>query len=174
MQKLPGETVLTELEDADYVLSIFKTGTRRLRLTTHRVRYQRSETGGGGLRSIMLEEVAACFMTRSSRPVFLVYALLSLIAGAVLTGYFSERNSNELFLAAGALAGVAFVTAYFLSQQRVLRVVSAGGAITFALHGLDADDIRGFIDELERAKDARYHGRHSTPPPLPRSAGKGL
>ena len=59
---LPGERVL------------FESRSGALRVTTHRVRYERISGGNVAIKSIMLEQVASCAMVRHTNPQLLVAA----------------------------------------------------------------------------------------------------
>jgi hypothetical protein len=154
MSKLPGEQGVRELVEQDYFLFLFPTGQSRLTLTSHRVRYGRSDSGSGELRSIMLEEVSACMMTHSSLPILLFLAVLFALLAVLLT---IARQIDTRMMVVGVGIGAVMLIFYLLSRQRVLRIGSAGGEIIFSMRGVvDITIVQAFIDELELAKNDRY------------------
>jgi hypothetical protein len=140
MNSLPDEKVLIESDN------------KTLILTTHRVRYDAIGKGGGWadrteLVSIMLEELAACAITRLSYPVLLLLALACLLLALVV----EERAIIGVALA------IFFVGGFFLSQRQVLLLIAAGGGkIQVNTGGMTLQAVRDFVDEVEKAKNARF------------------
>lgn len=140
MNHFPNERVLIESDNKTLVL------------TTHRVRYDAIGKGGGWadrteLVSIMLEELAACAITRISYPVLLLLAL-----GGLLLALVSRDNAII-----GVALAILFAGGFILSQRQVLLLISSGGGkIQVNTGGMSLQAIRDFVDEVEKAKDARF------------------
>ena len=157
MLKLPGEEEIGKLNERNYFLLIFPKGERKLLLTTHRVRYQRKESGSGALKSIMLEDVAACMTTHTSKPLLLLLALVCCLSGLLVTPFSRQNDQPAIFICVGFVLGLVFLVGCLLSRRRILRIGSAGGTINFVIHGrLGMPEVRQFIDDLEAAKNDRY------------------
>jgi hypothetical protein len=140
MDYLPDEKLLIESDNKTLVL------------TTHRVRYDAIGKSGGWadrteLVSIMLEELASCAITRTSYPLLLLLAL----AGLVLALLVEDRAIVGIALA------VLFAGGFFLSQRQVLLLTSSGGSsIQINTGGMNLQDVRDFVDEIEKAKNQRF------------------
>lgn len=135
MNLMPSEKVLLESDG------------RILVLTTHRVRYEAEALGSGEIKSIMLEELASCAMTRTSSPIFLIIAAICFIAGAYIGGSVTTG---------GIVLALIFLVIYFVTQKQSLLLASAGTTITFDTRGMNTEDIKKFIDRTEAAKNERY------------------
>jgi hypothetical protein len=140
MNHLPDEKVLIESDNETLIL------------TTHRVRYDAIGKGGGWadrteLVSIMLEEVAACAITRISYPVLLLLALGCLLLALVVEDRAIIGVALAIFFAGG----------FFLAQRQVLLLISAGGGkIQVNTGGMTLQTVRDFVDEVEKAKNQRF------------------
>lgn len=141
MNKLPGERVLFESE------------SKTLVLTTHRVRFETQSMGFASIKSIMLEEVASCVMTRTSQPILLVFAALFGLIGII--GPFIARGINAA-LPAGVAVALIFVALYFASRRQFLSVASAGTTIRVSTKRMNVQAVSQLIDALEWAKNERY------------------
>jgi hypothetical protein len=102
-------------------------------------------------------------MVSTSNPGLLVLAVLCVVVG-LLAGFAAMVNSNEpAHLVIGILAGIilgGFFTLIFLSgRQRTLDLASSGGRIRIPTKSIKAENLRGFIDATEAAKNARYFQR---------------
>lgn len=140
MNVFPGEKVLIESDN------------RVLVLTTHRVRYDAIGKSVGWadrteLVSILLEELAACAIMRTSYPILLLLALVGLLIALLVEG--------------GAIAGIVLVVlslgGFLLSQRQVLVLASTGGVhIQVNTSSMSLQAVRDFIDEVEQAKNQRF------------------
>src|SRR5688572_23218424 len=97
--------------------TLVESDNKTLILTTHRLRYDAIDQGGGWadrteLVSIMLEEVASCAITRTSYPILLLLAL----AGLLLAIFIPDRAIVGIAIA------VLFAGGFFLSQRQVLLI----------------------------------------------------
>jgi hypothetical protein len=136
---MPGEKVLLESDNGKLVL------------TSRRVSFEASAAGMAEFTSIMLEELASCQITHTSKPILLVLAVLSVLGGA----YFNtSRDSTALVI--GVIAAVLFVIAYFVTRTQVISLASAGATIHAGTQGMSMDTARQFIDKAELAKNERY------------------
>lgn len=131
---------------------LFESPSKVLTLTTHRVRYEMSTAGGAVLKSIMLEELASCSMTRTSNPILLVLAAICFILGFISAT--SGREEGAFII--GIVLALVFVVAYFSTRRQVVALASAGATIYVAISGLSQEAIRQFIDQAEAAKNSRY------------------
>jgi hypothetical protein len=150
MYLMSGESILHE--------SQFEAGS--LILTTHRVRYQTESFGYSQIQSIMLEELSYCALISTSSPGLLVLAVICTLVG-FLAGFAAIVNTNEpahlvLGIAGGIMFGGLFALLYFASRRRILYLASAGGRIDVPTKSIKAENLRGFIDAAEAAKNARY------------------
>lgn len=135
MNLMPGEKVLLESDGKTLVL------------TTHRVRYEIDALGSGEIKSILLEELASCAMTRTSNPILLVVAAICFLVGLV-TG----RGA----IAGGFILALILLIIYFVTRKQSLLLASAGATITFDTRGMSPEDVKKFIDRTEAAKNDRY------------------
>lgn len=140
MELLPQEKLLLESDN------------QTLKLTTHRVRYEARAGGEMQIKSIMLEELASCAVTRSSQPILIVLAVVCLLIGGVV----SAQNNQPPAIIAGAVIGLIFVALYFGTRQQFLALASAGTTIRVNARGMKVETIRGFVDAIEGAKNDRY------------------
>jgi len=130
-----------------------ESSSKRLILTTHRVRYQVEVLGKAEIKSIMLEELASCAMVRSSNIILLVLA-----GGVFLLGVLAAANGprNEGALGIAFIVAIAFLIAYFASRRQIIALASAGATISVSTKGMKVETIKQFIDQIEAAKNARY------------------
>jgi hypothetical protein len=144
MRLLPGERVLFESECG------------RLKFTTHRIRYDRQGGGTGTIKSIMLEEIASCAMTRLTRPWLLILAALCVLAGLI-----SSIQGGIGAFVAGFVFGLVFAIAYLLGREQVVAIASAGATIHLNTKNWDLVELRDLLDRIEAAKNARYIALHA-------------
>jgi hypothetical protein len=136
---MPGERVLLESDNGQLIL------------TSHRVSFEASAAGMAEFTSIMLEELASCQITYTSKPILLVLAVLSVLVGA----YFNtSRDSTPLVV--GVIAGALLVAAYFATRTQVISLASAGATIRAGTKGMSMETAKQFIDKAELAKNERY------------------
>ena len=133
---LPDEQVVTSL------------GNGVLTLTTKRVRYDLSMSGGSRLVSIVLDSVASCALATKSYPLLFIPAAIAFIF-AFMAAAFKDGASFIL----GFIVGSAFVLAYLLTRKAVISIASSGGAvILFPVNGMNHESIKSFIEAVEREK----------------------
>lgn len=142
---LPGERVL--IEDIDGMLI----------LTTRRVRFSQRGRGQSIFTSITLDAVASCGLTTVSYPRLLLLAIL-VILGAIWYGNMSNQNSGLASMI--AFVGVVLIGLYFSSRKGVLKIASAGDAITVKSKGISREKLIEFIETLEQAKADLYRQLH--------------
>jgi hypothetical protein len=130
---------------------LFESDSKKLVLTTHRVRYQTEALGRREVRSIMLEELASCAMASSNNPILLILAGISLLFGFVIA---ANREPAGLF--GGLVIAGVFVAIWAATRQQVLALASAGTTIRVNTMGMKAKLTEQFIDQTEAAKNARY------------------
>jgi len=138
MQSLPGERVLYESPSGHF------------KLTTHRVRYDRQDRGSGKIKSIMLEEIASCAMTRLTHLWLLILAALCVFGGLI-----GSIQGGVVAFVAGALLGLLFALAYLLSGEQVVAIASAGTTIFLNTKSWSLAEVRELLDRIEAAKNAR-------------------
>ena len=126
-------------------------------LTTHRIRYNATNSAQSHLVSMMLEKVSSCESRYQSWPVLLVLGVL-----AVLLGGFSLFQFGGQQMAAPAIAvGFVLVVAYFASRKHVISISSDGGSrIGFETKGLKREAVVSFINGIEKAKTERVERLH--------------
>lgn len=142
MDLLPNEQVVTEIYNG-----VFK-------VTTHRLRYDWRSSGSGGIKSIMLEELALCEMIKKSQPLLLVIAALAIVGGIVAV----TQNSPPAAGVAFAIA-VLCVVGYYMLREQFLAFASAGVTIFLAAKGWPIEDARKLFGDIEAAKNARFLNR---------------
>ncbi|HEU0086436.1 MAG TPA: hypothetical protein VFQ77_02080 [Pseudonocardiaceae bacterium] len=138
MRQLAGEQSLANISDVI--------------LTSHRVRLTSQAVGSNEVISIMLDELASCGLTRTSKPIFLILAGISALFGIYLASGFGGNAVSTLSL----MLVAAFVILYFATRRQELGLASAGDAIRVQTQGIRADAVVEFIDAVEEAKNARY------------------
>ena len=139
---LPGERVL--IEDIDGMLV----------LTTHRVRFSQQGRGQSIFTSITLDAVASCGLTTVSYPRLLLLAVL-VILGAIWYGNASSQNSGLASMI--AFVGVVLIALYFSTRKGVLKIASAGDAISVKSKGISREKLVEFIETVEQAKVQRLN-----------------
>ena len=140
MKLLPGERLLRESQPPV-----------RLALTTHRVRLESQAFGSARITSIMLDQVASCSLSRTSQPIFLVIAALSVFVGLGSTA----ANSDSNLLPVGVVAGLVFGLIYLAGRKQAIAIASSGETFTARTKGMSVEAVREMIDAVEAAKDAR-------------------
>lgn len=146
MQSLQGERVL------------YESPSGCLKLTTHRVRYDRQGGGTGTIKSIMLEEIASCAMTRLTHLWLLILAAL-----CVLCGLIGSIQGGIGAFVAGVFLGLVFAIAYLLSREQVVAIASAGATTFLNAKNWSLAEVRDLLDRIEAAKNARYFAVHVAP-----------
>ena len=127
-------------------------GTTQLVLTTHRLRLETATLGSASIVSIMLEGLASCRVSRTSRPLFLILATISLLSGLLI----GANNGKSGVFVVGVLAAALFGALYYASRLQVLSLRSAADRAQISTRGMSLDAVREFIDEAEEAKNVRY------------------
>lgn len=122
-----------------------------LKVTTHRIRFDHQNGGQGTIKSMMLEEVASCVLTRLTYPLLLVFAAFFVIVGVIASMRFSQNG----YVIAGLLIGAILAICYLLSRRQVVAIQSAGATIAIQVNRWTLEEIRDFIDCVESAKDTR-------------------
>ncbi len=126
--------------------------SRDLELSTHRVRMRQRTNGADDVISIMLDQVASCGVVRRSKPALLGCAAVCVLLALVLS---QSLGAPSIVLVLGLLAAV-LVVSYFFSRLQYLVITSAGETIRVRTSGVGIEDLLGFVDELEAAKNLRY------------------
>lgn len=139
MMSLPGERLL------------YESPTGKLKITTHRVRYERQSGSTATIKSIMLEEVASCSMIRKTYPWLLIFAAICFLGGLLLA--FSGWMAGLVF---GLILAVILGFAYLLSREQVVAIASGGTTIFVNTQVWASNDVRELIEKVEAAKNARY------------------
>lgn len=142
MNLLEDESVVMELPEKDLVL------------TTHRVRYHVKGSALQQLQSIMLEQVASCSMQCLSYPIFIVFAVLSLLFGAIIAN--TKGGGDPVPIAIGVVAGLIFLSLYYGTRAQIISLASPGTTIRVRTTEMKPDAMLNFIDAVEEAKNNRY------------------
>lgn len=122
-------------------------------LTTHRIRFNDTNSSHAHLVSIMLEKVSSCEVRYQSWPVVLVLGVvLGLFGGFALL----QRGSGQEVGILALVLGLVFIIAYFTSRKHIISISSDGGArIGFETKGLKREAVVTFVNEIEKAKNQR-------------------
>ena len=132
---------------------IIESSDNNLTLTTHRIRYQAESLGKVEIKSIMLEELTSCSLSRSAFIPFLLLGILSFILGLII----NVLIPNTLWaLILGIILALGFSIAYFLSREQSLLFTSPGISIKINTEKMNAETAKSFIDKVETAKNERY------------------
>src|SRR5690242_18921626 len=131
---------------------LLESDNQTLKLTAHRVSYEANAGGETQIKSIMREELASCAVTRSSKPILLVLAVICVLVG----GLFSAQNNQPQAMIGGAVLGMIFVAVYVGTKQQFLALASAGTTIRVNARGMKIETIRGFVEAIDVAKNDRY------------------
>ena len=143
------------LHDEKILREMRETSSKNLTLTTHRLRFQTETFGNSQIKSIMLEELASCSLVKKTQPLLLVLAGLCFLIGLVFSRGVARSNSSYFIVISLIIAGV-LVLIYFFNQQQIIAFASAGTTICVNVQGMNSEDTKMFIDEVEEAKNARY------------------
>jgi hypothetical protein len=131
---LPGEHLLLDLHDGDFIL------------TTHRLRHRNVRIGSSSIVSIMLEELASCSLTRRTKPWLLAAAVVCLVLGILAT----DRRGESFWGA--VVVAVVFVVSYSATRQTVLTFASAGTPILLDVGDTPLNTVTRIINQVEAAK----------------------
>jgi len=140
MELLPQEKLLLE------------SNNKTLKLTTHRVRQETRASGRAQIKSIMLEELASCAVTRSSNPLLIVLAIVLLIAGGLVSLNINEPHG----VIGGIVLGLLLLLLYFATREQYLSLASAGATIRVNTRGMKLEAVSDFVDAIEQAKNERH------------------
>ena len=119
MEAINNETIITE------------SGNKKIRLTTHRLRYYNTSKKNSNYKSIMLDKISSIELTYHKSSIWL------LIIG-ILTIPF--------------LLGIVLIIIFFTSKRHVVNITPDGGkSITFETRGMKRDFLDEFIYKVEAA-----------------------
>jgi hypothetical protein len=129
MRALDGERTLLE---AEY---------KALVITTHRVRQTTFARGAAQVTSLMVDDVSGCEITHSEKPVLLLLAGVSFLAGLVMRSR-EPDNGMSTTLATGLVLACILVAGYFMTRRQVVRIASSSTQIRVALVGMNLGESR--------------------------------
>lgn len=132
-------------------------------LTTHRIRYNATNSSQSHLVSMMLEKVSSCETRYQSWPVLLVLG-----AVAILLGAFSlQRLGGPEVPGLAIVVGLVFIVAYFTTRKHIVSIASDGGSrIGFVTTGLKREAVVAFVNGIEKAKNERVERLHQLSTPV--------
>lgn len=108
---------------------ILESSNNQLRLTTHRLRYHKTESRNSDFTSIMLDKISSIELTYYQSSVWV------LIIGIVTIPI---------------LFGIILIIYYFSSRRHVVSITPDGGKpIVFETNGLKREFLENFIDKVE-------------------------
>lgn len=140
---LPDESVLVAWET--------KRGAEELIVTTHRVQVSQRATGWRSKTNIMLESLSACTLEFRSHVVFIILAVLFLVAGLMFIS-----DAPELTVG-GVVIGMLFAILYACTRGNELKFITSGAEIRVPSSGRSLNEVRHLIETVEAAKNARYN-----------------
>jgi hypothetical protein len=110
------------------------------------------EEWNNGLRTIMLDQLCSCSISRVAKPIYLWLAALSLAAGIA----YSARLLSDIGWETGVAVGTAFLILYVFTGSKTLQLASAGDSITISMSGGNILRFREFLNTVDAAKNGRY------------------
>jgi hypothetical protein len=102
----------------------------------------------------MLDELCSTSLQLTINIGYLVAAGLSTAVGAA----WAAIGKQPVILIGGALLGLLFVLAFYLTRSQSLLLETAGASISVETSSMDATSLQEIIDTIEAAKNARYLG----------------
>jgi len=125
-------------------------------LTTHRIRYNNSESGSAHIVSMLLENLSSIEVNYKSNPVVLALGVIIAVCGIIMS-----NNTHDTSIAIAGLAiGAVLILYYFRSRKHIISIASNGGAkIQFETGGMKRDAVIEFINKIETAKHKRSRNR---------------
>lgn len=132
---------------------ILRSDNDELVLTNIRVRQSIYSSGFAKISSMMLEEVSGCETTYRSQPIFLIVAIIALIAAL---GFLIGDSQNLGAIVLSGLAAAASALCFFRSRRQVLSISAGIGRIDSRITRERMETCEQFIDALEKAKNERY------------------
>ncbi len=88
--------------------------------------------------SIRKDKITSCSISKTSKPILLIFAVMGLISGVFL-----------VHPALGAFISAAFMLLFFLGRKLRLIIRSPTGKIEVVLRKTGVDDVITFIQELD-------------------------
>jgi hypothetical protein len=132
---------------------ILEANTGGFLLTTRKVRFRAREVGRAKVISIMLEHITSCEIDRRSNPLYILLAIIALM-GSI---WYMEKSQESYWFVYGLVIATVFVIIYIMTQRQVLIIASPSAKIFLKTHKMPFDKCISVIDEIETAKDSRYH-----------------
>jgi hypothetical protein len=149
MRSLPGEHLVHEFKHVG------------LTLTTHRIRFETEKMGAGETKSIMLESLASCAITRRSHPVLLVFAAVLLLGGVL----YQPSNIGIAYWQVGLVGSIFLGILFIVTREQVLELASSGTTIRVQIDQIGYEDLSNFIDTIEASKNLRFLSLRTSSPP---------
>lgn len=129
---------------------IKQSGNDLITLTNFRLLYNDSTWGSGHISSIMLEKISSVEIHHKGRPVFIILALITLLAFVALAA--AEEIYPDAFPAYLVIAGV-FLLIYFFTRNSVVTITSDGGSkINFSAQKIGKKSLLEFMNQIDLAK----------------------
>ena len=137
---LPNERVL--IEDIDCMLT----------LTTHRIRFQQQGKGQSIFTSITLESVASCGLATVSYPRLIPLGIVIIVGGFWYLNASSSTGDGNAIPSTIILLGILLIGMFFSTRKGILKISSAGDAISVKSKGISREKLVEIIETLEQAK----------------------
>jgi len=119
------------MQGIDNEKMVLESSNRRLRLTTHRLRYYETKKSNSDFTSIMIDKISSIELLYYKSNIWL------LIIGIVTIP---------------VVVGIVLIIIYYMSKRHVVSVTPDGGRpIIFETRGMKRDFLEAFIDKVEAA-----------------------
>ena len=124
-------------------------------LTNRRIYMKQSQWGSAYSISIFLEDISSLETKYNSNIIFILLAVISVLAGV----YLAKENGQALV--AGLIFGALFLALWFYTRKHIISISSDGGAsLNFKVEGMADDKIDAFIASVSDAKLKRTEELH--------------
>ena len=134
--------------------SILTSNDNSVVLTNQRIYMNSTSLGQAYTISIFLEDVSSMELKYTSVILFLVIAVLCLIAGVLGS---MSRGQSDLFIA-GLVFGLAFLALWWGSRKHVISISSNGGSVlNFSVSSMSDSAMEDFLYNLSAAKRAKVN-----------------
>jgi hypothetical protein len=142
MKLLPNEEKLI-ISNADKII-----------LTNHRIQMNDSVWGQSYTISIFLEDISSIEIKYKSNLIFIIFGVLSILAGVFLAG--EHNGGQEIIL--GLVGGGVFLAFWWFSRKHIISISSDGGSVMkFIVSSMSDDKIADFIYNVSLAKQTRLN-----------------
>jgi hypothetical protein len=109
---------------------LYESNVHRIRVTNRRVIHECQDTEGAVLQSVALNQVGMCELKKTTRP---LYLLAAIVFGIVGGGLLTQISVPEIVAPLMFFAAPVCVASYFKTRHTALTIRAGGGKISVAI-----------------------------------------